>query len=151
MTFGSLRKSVRRLYGGATPRGIRFRYALLAFNIATVLFIIATSFLPSFAERADARFAPSVAAARDDATAIKQSCDLSVGYDTRQLAGPRDEVDAIGTKGRRSAIASFKTPLHSGLAGPAGAYGRDDRRPTASAVELANQPVELLGALHEHE
>src|SRR6267143_3630055 len=29
--------------------------------------------------------------------------------------------------------------------------GRDDRRPTASAVELANQPVELLGVLHEHE
>ena len=54
MTFGSLRKSIRRLYGGATPRGIRFRYTLLAFDIATVLFIIATSFLPSFAERADA-------------------------------------------------------------------------------------------------
>jgi len=89
MTFGSLRKSIRRLYGGATPRGIRFRYALLAFDIATVLFIIATSFLPSFAERADARFAPSVAAARDDTTAIKQSCDLSVGYDTRQLASAR--------------------------------------------------------------
>jgi len=47
MTFGSLRKSIRRLYGGATPRGIRFRYAQLAFDIATVLFIIATSFLPS--------------------------------------------------------------------------------------------------------
>jgi voltage-gated potassium channel len=47
MTFGSLRKSIRRLYGGATPRGIRFRYALLAFDIATVLFIISTSFLPS--------------------------------------------------------------------------------------------------------
>ena len=47
MTFGSLRKSIRRLYGGATPRGIRFRYALLALDIATVMFIIATSFLPS--------------------------------------------------------------------------------------------------------
>jgi voltage-gated potassium channel len=45
MPFGSLRKSIRRLYGGATPRGIRFRYALLAFDIATALFIIATSFL----------------------------------------------------------------------------------------------------------
>ena len=61
----------------------------------------------------DARFAPSVAVARDHATAIEQSCDLSVGYDTRQLAGLRDEVDAIGTKGRRLAITSFKTPLHS--------------------------------------
>src|SRR5712672_4490554 len=29
--------------------------------------------------------------------------------------------------------------------------GRDDRRPTASAVELLNHPVELLGILHEHE
>ena len=47
------------------------------------------------AERADARFAPSVAVARDHATAIEQSCDLSVGYDTRQLADLRDEVDAV--------------------------------------------------------
>src|SRR5450631_2268617 len=44
-----------------------------------------------------------------------------------------------------------KLLLHSGLASPASAYGNDDRRPTASAVELANQPVELLGVLHEHE
>jgi hypothetical protein len=29
--------------------------------------------------------------------------------------------------------------------------GRDDRRPTTSAVELVNQPVEFLGVLHEHE
>ena len=28
-------------------RGVRFRYALLVFDIVTVLFIIATSFLPS--------------------------------------------------------------------------------------------------------
>ena len=47
MTFGSLRKCIRRLYGGTTPRRIRFRYALLTFDIATVLFVIATSFLPS--------------------------------------------------------------------------------------------------------
>ena len=47
------------------------------------------------AERADARFAPSVAVARDHATAIEQSCDLSVGYDTRQLADLRDQVDAV--------------------------------------------------------
>jgi hypothetical protein len=118
MTFGSLRKSIRRLYGGATPRGIRFRYALLAFDIATVLFIIATSFLPFFAERADARFAPSVAAARDDATAIKQSCDLSVGYDTRQLADPRDEVDAIGTKADvRLSLPSNSFALRAGWSG----------------------------------
>src|SRR5215216_1199612 len=47
MSFATFRKSVRHLYEGATPEGIRFRYALLAFDIVTVLFIIATSFLPS--------------------------------------------------------------------------------------------------------
>ncbi|WP_291861787.1 potassium channel family protein [Bradyrhizobium sp.] len=47
MTFHSLKRSIRRLYEGATPRGVRFRYALLAFDIVTVLFIIATSFLPN--------------------------------------------------------------------------------------------------------
>ena len=47
MTFASLKADIRQLYEGATPRGVRFRYALLAFDIVTVLFIIATSFLPS--------------------------------------------------------------------------------------------------------
>ena len=46
MTFTSLRKNIRHLYEGDTPAGVRFRYALLAFDIVTVLFIIATSFLP---------------------------------------------------------------------------------------------------------
>lgn len=46
MTFASLRSNVRRLYEGATPDGVRFRYGLLAFDVVTVLFIIATSFLP---------------------------------------------------------------------------------------------------------
>ena len=44
MTFASLKRSIRRLYEGTTPSGVRFRYALLAFDIVTVLFIIATSF-----------------------------------------------------------------------------------------------------------
>ena len=47
MTSQSLKSSIRRLYEGATPDGVRFRYALLAFDIVTVLFIIATSFLPT--------------------------------------------------------------------------------------------------------
>ena len=47
MTFAFLKRRIRRLYEGATPSGVRFRYALLAFDIVTVLFIIATSFLPS--------------------------------------------------------------------------------------------------------
>jgi voltage-gated potassium channel len=46
-TFASLKRSIRRLYEGATPSGVGFRYALLAFDMVTVLFIIATSFLPS--------------------------------------------------------------------------------------------------------
>jgi voltage-gated potassium channel len=46
MTFTSLRRNIRYLYEGATPAGVRFRYALLAFDIVTVLFIIGTSFLP---------------------------------------------------------------------------------------------------------
>jgi voltage-gated potassium channel len=46
VTFASLRSNVRRLYEGATPDGVRFRYGLLAFDVVTVLFIIATSFLP---------------------------------------------------------------------------------------------------------
>ena len=56
------------------------------------------------AERADARCAPSVAVARDHATAIEQSCYLSVGYNTRQLADLRDEVDAVVP----SIVASFR-------------------------------------------
>ena len=42
-----LRRTLRELYEGSTERSVRFRYALLAFDIVTVLFIIATSFLPS--------------------------------------------------------------------------------------------------------
>jgi voltage-gated potassium channel len=47
MSFASIRRSTRSLYQGATPEGVRFRYGLLAFDILTVLFIVATSFLPS--------------------------------------------------------------------------------------------------------
>ena len=55
MTFASLKTDIRQLYEGATPRGVRFRYALLAFDIVTVLFIIATSFLPANRDHRDAR------------------------------------------------------------------------------------------------
>lgn len=47
MTSASVKRSIRRLYEGAMPSGVRFRYALLAFDIVTVLFIIVTSFLHS--------------------------------------------------------------------------------------------------------
>ena len=47
MTLTDLQRTLRELYEGSTPRGVRFRYALLAFDIVTVLFIIATSFVPT--------------------------------------------------------------------------------------------------------
>jgi voltage-gated potassium channel len=47
MNFAALQKRIKSLYEGASPRSIYFRYALLTFDIVTVLFIVATSFLPS--------------------------------------------------------------------------------------------------------
>ena len=46
VSFELLKSRIRQLYEGETPGGIRFRYALLVLDIVTVLFIIATSFLP---------------------------------------------------------------------------------------------------------
>ena len=37
---------LRHLYEGDTPQAHRFRYGLLIFDVATILFIVATSFLP---------------------------------------------------------------------------------------------------------
>jgi voltage-gated potassium channel len=47
VTLTDLKGALRQLYEGATPQGVRFRYALLVFDVVTILFIIATSFLPS--------------------------------------------------------------------------------------------------------
>lgn len=44
--FEAMKRGIRQLYEGETPGCIKFRYALLALDIVTVLFIIATSFLP---------------------------------------------------------------------------------------------------------
>jgi len=44
--FDALKTGLRQLYEGDTLGCIKFRYALLALDIITVLFIIATSFLP---------------------------------------------------------------------------------------------------------
>ena len=44
--FEALKTRLRQLYEGDTFGCIKFRYALLALDIVTVLFIIATSFLP---------------------------------------------------------------------------------------------------------
>ncbi len=43
---GSLHRRLREYYNGKSAAAIRFRYALLAFDVITVLFIVATSFLP---------------------------------------------------------------------------------------------------------
>ena len=43
-----LRAHVRELYEGETERGVRFRYGLLAFDILTILFVIASSFAPEW-------------------------------------------------------------------------------------------------------
>ena len=45
-SFEGLKGRIRRLYEGDTFGCIKFRYALLALDVVTVLFIIATSFLP---------------------------------------------------------------------------------------------------------
>jgi len=44
--FELLKGRIRLLYEGETLGGVRFRYALLVLDIVTVMFIIATSFLP---------------------------------------------------------------------------------------------------------
>ena len=38
--------TLRQLYEANTPRGHRFRYGLLVFDLVTILFIVATSFIP---------------------------------------------------------------------------------------------------------
>jgi voltage-gated potassium channel len=47
VTLTDLQRTLRQLYQGSTPQGVRFRYALLVFDVVTILFIIATSFLPT--------------------------------------------------------------------------------------------------------
>jgi len=47
LTFARVRQSLRQLYLGSSPRSDRFRYALFGFDLGTVVFIVATSFLPA--------------------------------------------------------------------------------------------------------
>ena len=44
--FELLKGGIRQLYEGETSCGVRFRYALLALDVITVLFIVVTSFVP---------------------------------------------------------------------------------------------------------
>ena len=54
----TLREKLRYYYEGDNPRAHRFRYSLLVFDVFTVLFIVATSFLPrtAFVEGLDLLF-----------------------------------------------------------------------------------------------
>ena len=108
MTLTSLRSSVRSLYEGATPSGVRFRYALLAFDIVTVLFIIATSFLqPSeIIETLDVLFGML----------------LLADFSARLLVGrhPFRKFRQVATWADMVAIVSFLAPL----AGEAGGFLR---------------------------
>ncbi len=45
----ALRQTLTVLYEGNTPAGYRFRYTLLVFDIATILFIVGTTFIPRHA------------------------------------------------------------------------------------------------------
>ena len=108
MTLTSLKSSVRGLYEGATSNGVRFRYALLAFDIVTVLFIIATSFLPP--------------------TDIVETFDVLFGlllladFSARLLVGrhPFRKFRQLATWADMVAIVSFLAPL----AGEAGGFLR---------------------------
>ena len=53
-----MRNKIRELYVGESDRAHRFRYALLAFDLGTILFVIATSFTHHgpFVEAVDAVF-----------------------------------------------------------------------------------------------
>lgn len=42
----ALRETLHQLYEGGAPAGYRFRYTLLAFDLFTIAFIVATSFIP---------------------------------------------------------------------------------------------------------
>jgi len=44
--FRRAQVSIRQLYEGSSDRAHRFRYTLLAFDLVTLLFIVATSFVP---------------------------------------------------------------------------------------------------------
>lgn len=44
--LASWQDRLRELYESKTPRGRRFRYGLLAFDLVTIAFIVATSFIP---------------------------------------------------------------------------------------------------------
>jgi voltage-gated potassium channel len=96
---GEIISFLRELYERDTPLGRRFRYALLIFDILTVVFIVATSFLPrtSFVEMMDILFGVVILA---DVIARMASS----RHRLRDLMHPATWADFI-------AIASFLAPI----------------------------------------
>jgi voltage-gated potassium channel len=95
----SLRERLHHLYYSAAPDACRFRYAVLAFDLATIVFVVVTSFLPRslLVEAADvmiglvlvAEFSARIAASR---------------LPWREALRPASILDVV-------AIASFLAPL----------------------------------------
>ncbi|WBU27881.1 ion channel [Rhodopseudomonas palustris] len=99
MTLHDVRLAVRRLYDGATPRGVAFRYGLLVFDVVTILFIVGTSFLPP----------NPVVEALDTGFGVLIMIDfLARLYASR---GPMQEFGRLATWTDLVAIGSFLAPL----------------------------------------
>jgi voltage-gated potassium channel len=97
--FSPLKRKLRHYYGSDTPDGRKFRYAILIFDMITILFIVMTSFLPRTAtlEVLDALFG----------LAILTDFSLRIWISRRPLhefAYPATWADA-------AAIASFMGPI----------------------------------------
>jgi len=95
----SLRQGLRKLYYGKSLTAHRFRYALLAFDILTILFIVGTSFIPRepWIERLDLIFGIIILA--DFCARIYVST-----HPLREFAHPSTWADMV-------AIFSFLAPI----------------------------------------
>lgn len=101
----SLLSRLRHLYEDESPRAVRFRYALLAFDLATVAFLVGTSFVPHgvVIESLDALFGVFILADFIARMAISR-------HRLRELAHPATWADIV-------AIASFLAPVVGEAAG----------------------------------
>lgn len=101
----ALIEKLRRYYESDTPSGHRFRYALLAFDLLTIAFIVATSFLPrsDLVEALDVVFGLAILADMVARFAISKS-------KLRDLAHPATWADI-------AAVVSFLAPIGGEAAG----------------------------------
>lgn len=96
-----LRRRLRHLYSGTAPAAVRFRYGLLAFDTATVLFIVLTSFTPrnALVEVLDVAFGLVILADFSARIYISRN-------PAREFTFPTTWMDVV-------AIASFLLPFNS--------------------------------------